>query len=365
MESNNKEIRHLAMIMGARPNFIKAASLCAEVKNHPEFKLTLIHTGQHFDKNMSDIFFEEMRIPRPQVTLNIMADRHSEKIGRMFNSLQATLSELSPDGVLVFGDVNSTLAGALASAKNRIPLIHVEAGLRSHDRRMPEEINRVIVDHLSDVLFTTEPSADENLKREGIDPSRIHHVGNLMIESLERYRDDIDSSRVLDTVNHKDYFIATIHRQENTDDRTSLERVLFLLDRISRKKPVIFPLHPGTRKKIEGYGLSELLSNLSVIEPLGYFDFIKLVQESSGVITDSGGIQEETTHLGVPCATLRDNTERPITVEAGSNRLFDIRSISPKEILLHFSRSYPARPIPLWDDKVSKRIFKSLHTFFK
>ncbi len=364
MESNKGKTKHIVVIIGARPNFIKAAPLCVEAKNHPEFKITLVHTGQHFDKNMSDVFFEEMRIPRPDVTLNIVADRHSEKIGKMFSSLQSTLLELSPDGVIVFGDVNSTLAGALAASRGHIPLIHIEAGLRSHDRRMPEEINRVVVDHLSDLLFTTEPSANENLKKEGIASNKIYYVGNLMIESLEYYKNDIESSSVLNKVGYKDYFVATIHRQENIDDKISLERILSLLGQISKEKPVIFPLHPGTKNKIEGHGLGKFLANLAVIEPLGYFDFIKLIKESSGVITDSGGIQEETTHLGVPCATLRDNTERPITVESGSNKLFDIRSVSLEEISSHLGKAYPEKHIPLWDNNVSRRIFEVLNKFF-
>jgi UDP-N-acetylglucosamine 2-epimerase (non-hydrolysing) len=364
MGLNKGKAKHIVVIIGARPNFIKAAPLCVEARNHPEFKITLVHTGQHFDKNMSDVFFEEMRIPRPDVTLNIVADRHSEKIGKMFSSLQATLLELSPDGVIVFGDVNSTLAGALAASKGRIPLIHIEAGLRSHDRRMPEEINRVIVDHLSDLLFTTESSANENLKKEGINSSKIHYVGNLMIESLEYYKNDIEASNVLSDVGLKDYVVATIHRQENIDDKISLERILFLLNQVSKKKSVIFPLHPGTKNKIEGHGLGKFIDNLTVIEPLGYFDFIKLVKESSGVVTDSGGIQEETTHLGVSCATLRDNTERPITIELGSNKLFDVRLVSAEEILLHLGKTHHEKPVPLWDNKVSKRIFDFLDSFF-
>lgn len=367
MQKKNKQY---AVIIGARPNFVKAAPFFREAKFHREYSFTLIHTGQHFDDSMSKIFFDEMSIPRPDIQLNIHSGFHTEKIGKMFSALRNVLQERRFDGVIVFGDINSTLAGAIAAAKTT-KLIHIESGLRSHDRRMPEEINRVIVDHLSDLLFTTEPSANSNLIQEGIDEDNIKHVGNIMIESLEVHIDLIKRSKIISELGltPKQYTIATIHRAENTDNPEILEKILKILKKSSKKNTLIFPLHPGTRKKIIDYGLGSLLEGMRVVEPLGYFEFIKLVFESRGIITDSGGIQEETSHLGIPCATLRDNTERPITIELGSNRLFPIDAINPddiKEIEKHLKRNdFKSRHIPLWDDGVSKRIFGYLDDLSK
>lgn len=357
-----------AVIIGARPNFVKAAPFFKEAKLHPEYLFTLIHTGQHFDDSMSKIFFEEMSIPRPDIQLDINSGFHTEKIGKMFSALRDIFLENQFDGVIVFGDINSTLAGAVAAAKST-KLIHIESGLRSHDRRMPEEINRVIVDHLSDLLFTTEPAANRNLIQEGIPLDKIKYVGNIMIESLETYSNLINQSDIILKlgINPKQYTVATIHRAENTDNPEILEKILKLLKEYSKKNTLVFPLHPGTRKKIDGYGLQPLLEGIYVVEPLGYFEFIKLVSESNGIITDSGGIQEETSHLGIPCVTLRDNTERPITIELGSNMLFPIDTIKlgdTKDIQRHLNRmNFKKNNIPLWDDGVSKRIFKHLDDF--
>lgn len=356
-------MKKIAVILGARPNFVKAAPFFRRALSYPNFNLTLIHTGQHFDDNMSKIFFEEMSIPKPDIHLETQGEAHTEKIGKMFSSLNNIFKEKKFDGVVVFGDVSSTLAGGIAAVKNGQKLIHIEAGLRSHDRRMPEEINRVIVDHLSDILFTTEPSGAENLLKEGISKDKIHYVGNIMIESLEIFADKIHLSSVLEKLDLKEkkYIVATIHRQENTDSELCLKSILGLLSEINNEIKIVFPLHPGTKKKIEEYGLSNLLRNFILVEPLGYFDFMKLVSASAGVITDSGGIQEETSHLGIPCATLRDNTERPITVSHGSNMLFPEKERDVKEILRHLKRTnFKAKSIPLWDAEVSKRIFEHL-----
>lgn len=357
--------RHYAVIVGARPNFIKAAAFFRGARKNPHIKITLIHTGQHFDENMSKIFFRDMEIPKPDINLDIKATHHTEKIGKMFDSLKNVLSKIKIDGIIVFGDINSTLAGAIAASKNNQKIIHIEAGLRSHDRRMPEEINRVIVDHLSDVLFTSEPVAIENLIKEGIHKKKIIHVGNIMIESLIAYSKNIDESDVVKRLNLKPnkYIVSTIHRQENTDDKKILKKILSLLNKISETTKIVIPLHPGTRNKIKEMGLSKFLKKLKIIEPLGYFDFLNLVKQSSGVITDSGGIQEETTHLGINCATLRDNTERPITISHGTNKLFPIQDISDntdREITFHLKKKLNKKKIDLWDDKVSERIFKYL-----
>lgn len=355
--------KNFAVVLGARPNFVKAAPFFREAKNHPNFRFTLIHTGQHFDENMSKIFFEQMNIPKPDIQLDIKGDFHTEKIGKMFNSLKHILRSDNFDGVIVFGDVNSTLAGALAASKNRFQIVHIEAGLRSHDRRMPEEINRVIVDHLADLLFTSEPSANMNLLKEGVDRERIRYVGNIMIESLEIFKPYINQSNILNILNLSPlkYVLATVHRQENTDSVESLSNILQILQEISNDYPVIFPLHPGTRQLIDRYNLRELTKNLILIEPLGYFDFTNLLQNSFGVITDSGGIQEEASHLGVPCCTIRYNTERPITISHGTNKLFALDPSQTPAMLEHMtSSSRLTGNIPLWDDQVSRRIFKCL-----
>ena len=352
-----------AVIVGTRPNFVKAAPFLRESVKHPRFDWVVIHTGQHFDRNMSEVFFEELGIPKPDIFLAPGGERHTEKIALMFDKMKEVFKHHKFDGAIVFGDVNSTLAGALAAIKYNVKLVHIEAGLRSYDRRMPEEINRAIVDHLSNLHFVTEQSGIDNLLREGVKIEKIHLVGNIMIESLEIYRDKIMSSKIVEDLGltSKGYVLATIHRQENIDSKKDLERVLLLVNEIAKVWPVIFPLHPGTRKKIEEYKLKPLIENLLVIEPTGYFDFVKLTKECIGVVTDSGGIQEETSHLGIPCATLRDNTERPITLELGSNKLFPIDEASSQDIINHLKRTvFVPGKIPLWDKRVSQRIFEVL-----
>ncbi|MFH0865655.1 MAG: UDP-N-acetylglucosamine 2-epimerase (non-hydrolyzing) [Bacteroidota bacterium] len=359
-------MKKLALVIGTRPNFVKAAPFLIEARKHPEYDITIIHTGQHFDDEMSKIFLDELDIRKPHILLDIKGNFHTEKIGKMFNALNIEIAKNNFSAVIVFGDVNSTLAGALAAAKNNCCLIHVEAGLRSHDRRMPEEINRVIVDHLSDLLFTTEPSANENLSIEGISSDKIKYVGNIMIECLEYFWNKISENNIHEKLNigTEPYYVATIHRQENTDDPKILHEILLILTGVAAEHKVIFPLHPGTLKKIQENNFHDLLSNLDVINPLGYFEFIKLISESKGVITDSGGIQEETSYLGVPCATLRDNTERPVTLTLGSNKLFGIEKNNIHNILEHLDRTdFPVKNIPLWDKNVSKRIFTELKTF--
>ena len=355
--------RRLAVIVGTRPNFVKAAPFLREAKNHPRFDYTVIHTGQHFDQNMSEVFFAELGIPRPDVFLNPGGEKHTEKIALMFDQMKDVFKQHKFAGAIVFGDVNSTLAGALAAIKHNVRLAHIEAGLRSHDRRMPEEINRVIVDHLAHLHFVTEQSGVENLRREGVKERKIHLVGNIMIESLELYRNKIEASPILAQLQlkPKGYILVTIHRQENTDSKQALAEILQLVAGLKNQYQGVFPLHPGTKKRIEEYGLASFLTGLTVIEPVGYFDFVKLTKDSLGVVTDSGGIQEETSHLGIPCATLRDNTERPVTLELGSNKLFPIAEATSSEILQHLKRlDFKPGLIPFWDSGVSKRIFQVL-----
>lgn len=361
-----KKKPRIAVIVGTRPNFIKMAPFIREAKNHPRFDFTIIHTKQHFDDNMSGVFFDELGIPSPDITFTPGGERHTEKIALMFDKMKDVFKQNKFDAAVVFGDVNSTLAGALAAVKHNCRLIHIEAGLRSHDRRMPEEINRVIVDHLSHLHFVTEQSGVDNLKREGVKDKKIHLVGNIMIESIEIFKDKIESSGVLQELNLKPqgYILATIHRQENTDSPEAVKNIFNLLDDLAQTYPVIIPLHPGTKNKIQEYGLEKLLDNLIVVGPMGYFDFLKLAKESLGVVTDSGGIQEETSHLGVPCCTLRDNTERPITCELGSNKLFSINQTTSSELINHLEkRDFKSKNIPLWDDQVSHRIFEVLESW--
>ena len=358
-----KKKPNLAVIVGTRPNFIKMAPFIREAKHHPLFEYTIIHTGQHFDKNMSEVFFRELEIPIPDITISPGGKQHTEKIALMFDKMKEIFKHYKFDGTVLFGDVNSTLAGALAAAKYNSNIVHIEAGLRSHDRRMPEEINRAIVDHLAHIHFVTEQSGADNLKREGVKDKKIHIVGNIMIESLEIYKDKINSSNIIEKLNlsSRRYILATIHRQENTDTPQIISRILDVLNDLSKDFTVVFPLHPGTKNRIYEYGLDDKLIGLKVIEPVGYFDFIKLIKSSLGVITDSGGIQEETSHFGIPCCTLRDNTERPITLELGSNKLFPVAEADSAEILKHLKRqNFIPGIIPLWDNKVSKRIFSVL-----
>ncbi len=364
METNRKP--RIAVVVGTRPNFIKAAAFFRAAQKHPELTFIVIHTGQHFDQNMSDIFFRQMKIPQPDIFLNVIGSSSSQKIGKTIAELKRIFSNGDFSAVLVFGDVNSTLASALAASASNLRLIHVESGLRSNDQRMPEEVNRIITDHLTDLLFTTEPSAETNLLDEGVETSKIKYVGNIMIESLELFKADIASSKILKQLNlsPKEYVVATIHRRENTDDRNILKNILETMRQVNTFKQIVFPMHPGTRQKIEKGGFGEYLKGIIITNPLSYFDFMQLVVQSQGVVTDSGGIQEETTHLGIPCATLRDNTERPITVEFGSNKLFPLSTLNADDVIHHLkSQNFKSRHIPLWDNKVSERIFSHLLAF--
>lgn len=355
--------KRYAVIVGARPNFVKAAPLFHRVKEYPDLAFTLIHTGQHFDHNMSKIFFDQMGIPKPDIQMELPEGLPSEKLGKLFSNLKAVIHSGEYDGVIVFGDINSTLAGALAATTGGLRLIHIESGLRSHDRRMPEELNRVITDHLSDLLCVTEQSGFDNLAAEGVDPQKMQLVGNIMVESIEIFRDTFDQSAILETlkVSPNEYVVATVHRVENTTDSAILKKLLGVLSEVAKQYPVIFPLHPGTKNYITEHGLGELLEPLRVVDPVGYLDFMKLVMEAKGVVTDSGGLQEETSHLGIPCCTLRDNTERPITLLLGSNKLFPIADVESAAVLTHLERTdFVPGAIPFWDGEVSKRILDLL-----
>lgn len=352
--------KRFAVVLGTRPEFIK---LSAFLRRAPLLGIDtfVLHTGQHFDDNMSSVFFRELGLPDPDTTLGRFTT-----IGAMVADITGALEGERGrlDGVIVLGDTYTTLAGALAAVRVKLPLIHIEGGLRSGDRRMPEEMNRIIVDSLSDLIFVTEQSGVDNLLREGIPEERIHLVGNIGIESLEEIRASIQGREAYKRFGlaPRGYWVATVHRQEHTHVPKTLERISTFLSRLSEEMPIIFPLHPATRAKLAEYELEHSLT-VPTVEPLGYLDFMSLVENSAGVLTDSGGIQEEAAHLGIPCCTLRDTTERPVTIEYRSNRLFPPSELDGlrEEVRAHLSRTdLTPGAIPLWDSSVSERIIRHL-----
>lgn len=332
-------------------------------------KNILVHTGQHYDANMSGTFFEDLGLPKPDVHLEVGSGSHAAQTARIMERIEPVLDELRPDLTLVVGDVNSTIAAALVCAKLLLPVAHVEAGLRSFDRAMPEEVNRVLTDQLSDLLFTTSPEAERNLTREGIDPERIHFVGNPMIDSLERELERARASQILAKLGltEREYAIVTLHRPSNVDDPHTLRGILEALQDVAARIPVVFPAHPRTVKMMQTSGLQKFVTldattiapgTISCIEPVRYIDFLRMIDGARIVLTDSGGIQEETTVLGIPCLTLRWNTERPITVEQGTNKLIgpdpDAMRAEARAVL-DARMPGPKRP-PLWDGKAGERI---------
>jgi UDP-N-acetylglucosamine 2-epimerase (non-hydrolysing) len=317
----NGQIRVMA-VAGARPNFMKIAPLLRELRARERFAPFLVHTGQHYDAAMSESFFRDLGIPEPDVNLGIGSGSHGEQTAQVLMKMEQLLIEHAPHAVLVVGDVNSTLAATLAAIKLQIPVAHVEAGLRSGDRAMPEELNRILTDSVSTWLFTTEQAGNENLEREGVAPERIHLVGNVMIDTLLA---NLERARELDTLERLDvrpgeYALLTLHRPSNVDDPDKLRALFGALEEIHRELPILFPVHPRTSAAIERL-LGGQKPGLRLTEPLGYLDFLRLMSEARLVLTDSGGIQEETTALGTTCLTLRDNTERPITVTEGTNTI--------------------------------------------
>jgi UDP-N-acetylglucosamine 2-epimerase (non-hydrolysing) len=352
-------------VVGARPNFVKIAPIMAELAEYPYVKTTLVHTGQHYDSRMSESFFTHLDIPRPDVNLKVQAEGAVGQIAEMMAKLEPVIDGARPDIVLVVGDVNSTLAAALTAVKSGRSVAHVEAGLRSFDRAMPEEINRIVVDSVSEVLFTTEPAAAENLAREGIPADRVHFVGNVMIDTLFRYREKARGSEVLSSLGLESggYAVLTLHRPSNVDDEGTLSRLLGGVARIQSEIPVVFPLHPRTRRRLEAIGMvHSTLPKLLLADAMAYLDFLHLVAEARCVLTDSGGVQEETTALGLPCLTLRENTERPITVSKGTNRVI---GTDPDRIYASWREvadgCWPAGRLPdLWDGKTAGRIVRAL-----
>ncbi len=355
-------IRRLAFVAGARPNFVKVAALIRELGNWPEMSGELIHTGQHDSPEMSEYFFRDLEIRPPDVNLGVGGGTHAQQTAEIMKRIEPVLDQSRPDLLIVVGDVNSTLAAALAAAKLRIPIAHVEAGLRSFDRDMPEEINRIVTDALADLLFTTEPSGSRNLLAEGRPPDRIFLVGNVMIDSLYRVRKQAAAARSAERLGvcPGEYAVVTLHRPSNVDDPATLNGLLGVLERLSAQMPVVFPIHPRTRARMGGALPGS--PSLRLAPPMGYLEFVDLVANARLVLTDSGGIQEETTALGIPCLTLRENTERPITVEQGTNRLV---GTDPARIWAALSEAMrdagprsAARPPDLWDGRASRRVME-------
>ncbi|MCI0571694.1 MAG: UDP-N-acetylglucosamine 2-epimerase (non-hydrolyzing), partial [Myxococcaceae bacterium] len=317
-------MRKVLHIVGARPNFMKVAPLYQALRQRGRLSQVLVHTGQHYDVRMSDVFFTDLALPPPDIHLGVGSGPHGEQTGRMMVELEKVCMAQKPDLVSVVGDVNSTLAGALVAAKLCIPIAHVEAGLRSNERTAPEEVNRLLTDRLADLCLTPSRDADDNLRREGVEEARIHFVGNVMIDSLLTSR---EAALKLPTLSQLEllpggYAVCTMHRVQNVDDPTVFRRLLEALVEVAGRVPVVFPVHPRARKMMKDQGLEELAAKaagLRLVEPFGYLDFLSLTAQARLVLTDSGGVQEETTALGVPCLTLRDSTERPITVAEGTN----------------------------------------------
>jgi len=349
-------------VCGARPNFMKIAPLTRAFAARPGFTHRIVHTGQHYDEAMSKAFFDDLHLPRPDVNLEVGSASHAVQTALIMQRFEPVVLQERPDAVLVVGDVNSTIACALVAVKLLVPVIHVEAGLRSFDRTMPEEINRLLTDAVSELLFVTEPAGVRNLEREGIPAAKIHLVGNVMIDTLRAHQALAEQSRILDTLRlaPQSYGVLTLHRPATVDHPDVLAGVLDALAEVQRTLPLVFPVHPRTRGNLERTGLLtrvQQMPGLRLTEPLGYLDFLKLMSHARVVLTDSGGIQEETTVLGVPCLTLRENTERPITIEQGTNELV---GMNPANILDGFRRVLagrrPARIPELWDGRAAERI---------
>lgn len=358
-----RKIIHL--VAGARPNFMKIAPLYHALRASLWARPVIVHTGQHYDPQMSATFFHDLRLPDPHHSLNVGSGSHGMQTAGVLAAYESLIARKRPDWVVVVGDVNSTMAAALAASKLRIPVAHLEAGLRSRDRTMPEEINRLVTDAVSDLLLTPSPDASLNLRCEGIPASRIRLVGNIMIDSYEFLRAKIERAPLPAGLRSltEPYGVVTLHRPSNVDDRRVLTRALRVLGRISRRVPLVFPIHPRTRLRLRDFGLlarARDTPGLHITTPLSYVPFMSLVRRASFVITDSGGIQEETTYLGVPCLTLRENTERPITVTQGTNRLTRLGAVEADVARVLDGRSLTGRRPRLWDGQTAGRVVRAL-----
>jgi UDP-N-acetylglucosamine 2-epimerase (non-hydrolysing) len=348
-------------IVGARPNFMKIAPIMEHMRSSSKITPVLLHTGQHYDQNMNDVFFDQLGIPRPDIELGVGSGGQAWQISETIQKFDPVLEKESPDAILVVGDVNATVACALAASYRKIPVIHVEAGLRSSDWNMPEEINRVVTDRLSDLLFVTEPSGKKNLLKEGTPPEKIQFVGNVMVDTLLKHRENAaQTSRILEQLQLKEggYAVMTLHRPSNVDEKKVFAGILDAVHQISKHLNIVFTVHPRTRNRIEEFGLEESVKSSILLEPQPYLDMVRLMSQAKMVLTDSGGIQEETTVLGVPCLTIRENTERPVTLDEGTNTLVGTSPdaiVREAEHIIKTGGKQGRRP-ELWDGCAAERI---------
>jgi UDP-N-acetylglucosamine 2-epimerase (non-hydrolysing) len=359
-------LKTIVHVVGARPNYMKIAPLMEALRPAPGIKQILVNTGQHYDEAMSKGFLRELSLPVPDRNLEVGSASHAVQTAKVMIGFEAVCLADRPDLVVVVGDVNSTMAASLVAAKLLIPIAHVEAGLRSFDRTMPEEINRIVTDRLADVLLTPSADGNANLEKEGVPREKIHLVGNIMIDTLLRHLPMATLDRIRDrvTVQDRAYAVLTLHRPSNVDDPTILRRILEAVAAIARQLPVVFPVHPRTRERLKASGVADLLADVTLTEPLGYIDFLSLTSHARIILSDSGGLQEESTALGIPCLTLRENTERPVTVTDGTNRVV---GTDTEAILVGFAEALarehdPRRPA-LWDGHTAERIANVLQKF--
>ena len=364
-------------VVGARPNFMKVAPLHRAIQKLTGWTSKIVHTGQHFDAKMSDVFFTQLELPEPDFFLGIGGGSHTEVTAKIMVAFEKIVEAEKPDLIIVVGDVTSTLACTLVAIKMGIKVAHVEAGLRSFDRTMPEELNRILTDSVADYLFVTEESGMQHLKNEGVADERVFFAGNVMIDSLVRYQEKAKTTTILEDLSTVDcplttgnYIVMTMHRPANVDTEKGLQSILELIELSSQDTKIIFPIHPRTRAHMEKFGLADRLDqakNLIMTEPLGYLEFIQLMSNAAAILTDSGGIQEETTYLGVPCLTFRDSTERPITVTLGTNQL--LSDLDPKKTYAALKEILAGKVKkgsipPLWDGKAAERIAAKLAEIF-